>query len=228
MSELHHTGDESRSNSSPVDSREAQAGSVAQVINSSEASVTSYDDNEVKEFGPIQVKSRKKPAPTLATGRRSKYEVLNPEAEQKREVRRARNRAAAERVRLSRLGIEQDLQDQLRILERHEQELLSLIQRLQQQKIDLQTRIQAQQTMSSTMVDRYPSNASSVDYSSIFPTDNVSTSATFQPIDQMNDLHLDDFFLDALTSAQDEEYLLSNSYSNTMPGDNLDAYLMDP
>src|SRR5579871_23350 len=99
--------------SQPGDHHPTPTPSIAQIeqysISSSENSRQSYDDNETIAFGPIKVKPRKKPAPTLATGRRSKYEILTPDKEQKRNVRRARNRAAAERVRISRLNIEQQL-----------------------------------------------------------------------------------------------------------------------
>lgn len=107
------------------------------------------DDSEVIEFGPIKVKPRKRPAPTLATGRRSKYEILTPAEEQKRNIRRARNRAAAERVRVNRLGVEQSLIDQINLLENEERQLTAEIGQLENQRIRLAAQIYTHQQICS-------------------------------------------------------------------------------
>ena len=101
----------------------------------------SSDEFDIIAFGPIKVRPRKKPAPTLATGRRSKYEILSPDEEQKRNLRRARNRAAAERVRISRLNIEQQLLNQIHELEQQQTKLMQNIQILENEKLHLESRL---------------------------------------------------------------------------------------
>ena len=84
-----------------------------------------------KHYGPIVVKPRKNPAPTLASGRKSKYAQLNSEEAIRREVRRTRNRQAAEKCKLKRNEIEDKLQGDLAKLESerkrlsHDNEMLS-------------------------------------------------------------------------------------------------------
>lgn len=112
-----------------------------------ETNVNSFEEVNVIEFGPIKVKPRKRPAPTLATGRRSKYEILTADEEQKRNVRRARNRAAAERVRLSRLAVEQQLLDQISQLETEEHQLTEQVENLENRRILLQTKLYTHQHM---------------------------------------------------------------------------------
>jgi hypothetical protein len=69
-----------------------------------------------KRYGPIVVRPRKNPAPTLRTGRKSKYIALTAEEEQKRELRRKRNRQAAEKCKLKRSEIEDKLEIDLKNL----------------------------------------------------------------------------------------------------------------
>ncbi|CAF1219913.1 unnamed protein product [Didymodactylos carnosus] len=97
-------------------------------------------EKKIIEFGPIKVRPRKNPAPTLATGRRSKYEILSPDQEQKRQIRRARNRAAAEKVRVRRLGIEEQLTKEIKDLEQQKSYLVNNINELENKKLLLQTR----------------------------------------------------------------------------------------
>jgi hypothetical protein len=61
--------------------------------------------NELR-YGPLVVRPRRNPAPTLASGRKSKYISLTPEEEYKRDLRRIRNRQAAEKCKLKRLEVE--------------------------------------------------------------------------------------------------------------------------
>ncbi|CAF0932844.1 unnamed protein product [Didymodactylos carnosus] len=73
-------------------------------------------DGHVK-YGPITVNPRKRPAKTLFTGRKSKYEILPPDEEEKRRMRRERNRVAATKCREKR-------EDVITFLEKeHETEL---------------------------------------------------------------------------------------------------------
>jgi hypothetical protein len=184
---------------------------------SSENSRTSCDDNDVIAFGPIKVKPRKKPAPTLATGRRSKYEVLSPEEERKRNVRRARNRAAAERVRISRLNIEQQLLDQIEILEKQEEKLLNNVQTLQHQKLHLETRLFTHEQMCSNMTV-------SNDLTSYLPLDNIPIS--FQQNDKLLDLDIDDLLFNSFTTEQIQQNF-PDSLSTLVPIDDLNDFFMD-
>ncbi len=69
-----------------------------------------------KRYGPITVRPRKNPAPTLRTGRKSKYIELTPEEARKRDLRRERNRQAAEKCKQKRSEIEDKLESDLKVL----------------------------------------------------------------------------------------------------------------
>ncbi|CAF1626347.1 unnamed protein product [Didymodactylos carnosus] len=60
--------------------------------------------------------------------------------EQKRQIRRARNRAAAEKVRVRRLGIEEQLTKEIKDLEQQKSYLVNNINELENKKLLLQTR----------------------------------------------------------------------------------------
>jgi hypothetical protein len=170
-------------------------------ISSSENSRTSYDDHETIAFGPIKVKPRKKPAPTLATGRRSKYEILTPDEEQKRNVRRARNRAAAERVRVSRLNIEQQLLDQIEALEQQEEKLSNNVQTLQHRKLNLETRLFTHEQMCSSITGNHPTISSQIDLTTYFPESSFQQNDTTIN-DKLLEFDFDEFFLNSLTTEQ--------------------------
>ena len=197
-------------------------------ISSSENSRTSFDDNDTIAFGPIKVKRRKKPAPTLATGRRSKYEILSPEEEQKRNIRRARNRAAAERVRVSRLSVEQQLLNQIAELESQEAKLSQNVQSLQHQKLHLETRLFTHERMCSNMTQTSASIASNTDLAAIFQFDDIQfSSQQFDTI--VNDKTIDiDFesFIDSLTPEQIQQ-TFPDSFINFTSGDDLNDFLMN-
>ena len=72
--------------------------------------------NYEKRYGPIVVRPRKNPAPTLASGRKSKYTELPADEERKREIRRSRNRQAAEKCKQKRSEIEEKLEVDLKNL----------------------------------------------------------------------------------------------------------------
>jgi len=197
-------------------------------ISSSDNSRTSCDDHETIAFGPIKVKPRKKPAPTLATGRRSKYEILTPDEEQKRNVRRARNRAAAERVRISRLNIEQQLQDQIDALEQEEEKLQQNVQTLQHQKLHLETRLFTHEQMCSNVNASNPIVISQIDLTSYYQLDNGSTS--FQQYDttitdKLSDFDFDDNFFNNLTTEQIQQNL--PELSTILLGDDLNDFFMN-
>lgn len=191
-------------------------------LSSSEGSSVSYDDNnDIIEFGPIKVKPRKKPALTLATGRRSKYEVLSPDEEQKRDVRRARNRAAAERVRLSRLSVEQQLQGQINELEAQEQKLSNKVQILHYHKINLEARVLTHEKICPAMTpqnDRMPA----------FPTYQPPTSTIFQQVEPGSDLNLEDLFVDLPPLLENHQENYSNSLSTLIPDVDPEDLFMNP
>ncbi|CAF0927420.1 unnamed protein product [Rotaria sordida] len=197
-------------------------------ICSSEHSRTSCDDNETISFGPIRVKPRKRPAPTLATGRRSKYEILTAEEEQKRNVRRARNRAAAERVRISRLNIEQQLLDQINELEKQETKLSQNVQTLQHQKLHLETRLFTHEQMCSNMNPQNSFTTSDIDLTSYFTLDNLPISSQQNQTiinDKISELDFDDAFINSLTAEQVGNFL--EPLSTMLTNGDLDDFFMN-
>ncbi|CAF1003128.1 unnamed protein product [Didymodactylos carnosus] len=131
---------------------------------------------DIIEFGPIRVRPRKNPAPTLATGRRSKYDILSPEEEHKRQIRRARNRAAAEKVRIRRLSIEERLKKQIRDLEQQSNSLINNINVLEDQKLQLESRLITHEHICM----KNEQNDGTIllnenDLFSVFPIDNLTT-----------------------------------------------------
>ncbi|CAF1448160.1 unnamed protein product [Adineta ricciae] len=92
-------------------------------------------------YGPITVNPRKQPSKTLFTGRRSKYEQLNGDDEEKRRVRRERNRIAATKCREKREGVLSKLElDHLHESQLHTR-LLQNVSQLEQRKQALQSMI---------------------------------------------------------------------------------------
>jgi hypothetical protein len=219
-------GQNSTSNPASSKSEEILSEIATDPVSLSENSSASYDDNnDIIEFGPIKVKPRKKPAPTLATGRRSKYEVLSPQEEQKRDIRRARNRAAAERVRLSRLNVEQQLQGQINVLEEQEQKLLNKVQMLHHQKLHLETRLFTHDKIcpTPTMTGLNPQN----DLMSAFTTCNPSTSTTFLQLEQVSEINLDELFLNSPPTLQNQQDNYSDSLTTMIPDDDPEDFLMN-
>jgi hypothetical protein len=97
-------------------------------------------------YGPINIKVRRFAAPTLATGRRSKFVKLEGDAAIKREIRRKRNREAAQKLKEKRMIIEEQFNKQISELEFKGQELLTSIEDLRTYKGYLES--QYQQLMS--------------------------------------------------------------------------------
>ena len=92
-----------------------------------------------KRYGPIVVRPRKNPAPTLASGRKSKYISLNPDEERKRDIRRTRNRQAAEKCKLKRNEIEDKLELTLNTLRAEQAALLKEREALQAKKLSYES-----------------------------------------------------------------------------------------
>jgi len=217
MDKPHIHNQKSQSNPWTIKTEEYPPEIATYPISSSENSFTSCDDNNIIEFGPIKVKPRKKPAPTLATGRRSKYETLSPEEEEKRDIRRARNRAAAERVRISRLNVEQQLQGQIDILEDQEQQLSSNIEMLQNQKLHLETRLLTHKKICSTMT------VSNV-LDNLLP---AFTSNNTPVLQQVSELNFDELFPHSSSPVQIQQNNTSNLLTTMMTGDDFDDLFRD-
>jgi hypothetical protein len=90
-------------------------------------------------YGPITVNPRKQPSKTLFTGRRSKYEVLPGDEEEKRRDRRERNRVAATKCREKRENVLSNLEEEHTNEVNNNKHLLKLVNELQQRKLDLET-----------------------------------------------------------------------------------------
>jgi hypothetical protein len=90
-------------------------------------------------YGPITVNPRKQPSKTLFTGRRSKYEILTRDEEEKRRLRRERNRAAATKCREKRENVLGDLEIEYNNQIHHYTHLSKLVAQLEQRKQYLQS-----------------------------------------------------------------------------------------
>ncbi len=90
-------------------------------------------------YGPITVNPRKQPSKTLFTGRRSKYEVLSGDEEEKRRDRRERNRVAATKCREKRENVLTNLEKQHTEELNNNQRLLKMVNVLHQRKIELES-----------------------------------------------------------------------------------------
>ncbi|CAF3719240.1 unnamed protein product [Rotaria socialis] len=91
------------------------------------------------KYGPITVNPRKQPSKTLFTGRRSKYEKLSHDEEEKRRMRRERNRLAATKCREKRETVLAGLQAQCDRESKIYENLLEKIRQLQEQKQRLES-----------------------------------------------------------------------------------------
>ncbi|CAF4909684.1 unnamed protein product [Rotaria sp. Silwood1] len=89
-------------------------------------------------YGPITVNPRKQASKTLYTGRRSKYEVLSGDEEEKRRDRRERNRVAATKCREKREHVLNNLENQYTKELNIHQRLFQMVETLKQQKSDLE------------------------------------------------------------------------------------------
>jgi hypothetical protein len=90
-------------------------------------------------YGPITVNPRKQPSKTLFTGRRSKYEILTRDEEEKRRLRRERNRAAATKCREKRENVLGALEIEYNNQIHHYNHLSKLIAQLEQRQQYLQS-----------------------------------------------------------------------------------------
>ncbi|CAM4929457.1 unnamed protein product [Rotaria socialis] len=108
--------------------------------NDSDAS-SSLSSSNIIQYGPIQVRLCRRPAPTIATGRRSKHLVLIGAEAAKREKRREKNREAARKLKEKRQCIEYGLSQKLQELQGEHINLQNYLQQLQQRKTNLQEKV---------------------------------------------------------------------------------------
>ncbi|CAF0945122.1 unnamed protein product [Adineta ricciae] len=97
--------------------------------------------NNVVNYDPIRIRQNRKPAPTIATGRRPKHFVLEGEEAIRREQRREKNRETARKLKEKRQLIEEKLDQKLKELKGENSDLETRIQQLQQKKRVLEEEI---------------------------------------------------------------------------------------
>lgn len=97
---------------------------------------TSFDGN----YGS----NKRKPAPTLATGRKSKDEYLPPDEEQKRKLRRERNKYAAAKCRKKRADLTKRLESESELLENNINRLKLEIAQLIRERDELELTLLSQ------------------------------------------------------------------------------------
>jgi hypothetical protein len=125
---------DSSSNSNNNDDNDGNKSNYQSCLNSRHSLTVNY--------GPINVKVRQYAAPTLETGRRSKFSKLEGDAAIKRELRRKRNREAAQKLKIKRCKIEQQLEKEINELEFKEQDLLTKVDTLKSYKHHLEVQQQ--------------------------------------------------------------------------------------
>ncbi|CAF4004392.1 unnamed protein product [Adineta steineri] len=103
-----------------------------------EASIEILPKGRVR-YGPVTVNPRKLPSKTLYTGRRSKYEVLSTDEEEKRRDRRERNRVAATKCREKRENVLSYLEIEYNKELKNHENLLKMVDALGQQKQHLES-----------------------------------------------------------------------------------------
>ncbi|CAF1000742.1 unnamed protein product [Adineta steineri] len=103
-----------------------------------EASIEILPKGRVR-YGPVTVNPRKLPSKTLYTGRRSKYEVLSTDEEEKRRDRRERNRVAATKCREKRENVLSHLEIEYNKELKNHENLLKMVDALVQQKQHLES-----------------------------------------------------------------------------------------
>ncbi|UJR10716.1 hypothetical protein I4U23_014906 [Adineta vaga] len=98
----------------------------------------SIETKNIMEYGPVKIRQIRKPAPTIATGRRPKHLVLSGDEAIKREQRRVKNREAARKLKEKRQLIEDELAHQLKTLEGENSHLETYLGQLQHKKQSLE------------------------------------------------------------------------------------------
>jgi hypothetical protein len=94
----------------------------------------SVSSSNYVSYGPIRFFSRKGKAPTLLTGRKSRFEELHGEELIQREYRREKNRLLSKKLKEKREMIENELLQQISQLENEHEHLLNRIEQLKLHK----------------------------------------------------------------------------------------------
>ncbi|CAF1261270.1 unnamed protein product [Rotaria sordida] len=165
-------------------------------------------------YGPVTVNPRKQPSKTLYTGRRSKYEVLSGDEEEKRRDRRERNRVAATKCREKRENVLNRLEKE-HTKELHIQERLSkMVEALEQKKNDLETFI-TNHFNECSLINNLPSSTqSSMIFGDTAFLSSIIDTPPPPPLPSIQEpiLHHDD---EELSHILDPEPILTNSAYNT-------------
>jgi len=93
-------------------------------------------------YGPIRFYRRRGKAPTLLTGRKSKFEKLDGEEKIRRDLRRQKNRLLSKKLKEKRENIFNELLQQMKELEQKQLYLLNSIQQLQLYKNNLYNKLE--------------------------------------------------------------------------------------
>ena len=93
-------------------------------------------------YGPIHYFRRKGKAPTLLTGRKSKFEELQGEELAERERRREKNRLLSRRLKEKRDNIQNELVEKLNQLENKHSYLLHQVEHLYSRRSDLTNQVE--------------------------------------------------------------------------------------
>ena len=117
---------------SNMSSQSSDNGSISSLATSS----------NIVQYGPLQIRLCRKPAPTIATGRRSKHLVLIGEEAMKREKRREKNREAARKLKEKRQSIEDELNQKLKELENENSNLQNHLHQLKGRKQILEDKLE--------------------------------------------------------------------------------------
>jgi len=107
-------------------------------------------------YGPIVVKVNLRNAPTLKTGRRSRFLPLEGDAAAKRELRRQKNRELAKRLKEKRINIEHQLIHEISELETREKSLTEEVRNLKSYKQFLEKRYQQKISTTKEMIQKIP------------------------------------------------------------------------
>ncbi len=110
--------------------------------NSSEGD-ENVSSNNYTSYGPIRFFSRKRKAPTLLTGRKSRFEELHGEELIQREYRREKNRLLSKKLKEKRENIQNELIEQINQLEKEHEQLFNRIEQLKSYKNDLYRKLEA-------------------------------------------------------------------------------------
>lgn len=117
---------------------ESNQSSSSSNLNQSRSSVGSSTKNRNKSHASIEIRSVR-PAPTLATGRKSKDVELPPDEAKKRQERRERNKEAAARCRRRREDLTQNLTEKTNQLRKQQEMLQRELNDLVMEKSRLET-----------------------------------------------------------------------------------------